>query len=382
MRSFSIPGIKGDFFQHEHSQSVSSDGYEFYKVIVGMARDKRTETRDKRSETRDKPPQPVRLNHHRGNFFLHRDFHEVILRAIPQATYLLNRETTEYVFLYHSNNSFSVHSLKNSVLKKRKNSVHSVPSLKNSVLKKRKNSVLKKEVIGKRVLDLGTGNGILLLMLCKDFPEYSYTGVELIPDLAELARLNFETLSVSMGQKLGYRIMEGDYCKLSEIFSDQEKFDLIISNPPYFPVGMGKISSVYEKAVSRFEIVGDLAGLLKSVKNYLSEEGVCYLMYPEFRREEVESLSSELSLTAKKIRPKNDTQKEFLQGMPCKNCKPEKKFLQGMPCKNCKPEKKFLQGMPCKNCKPEKEFLQGMPCKDSKISNKTRLIFEIRHAKD
>ena len=146
------------------------------------------------------------------------------------------------------------------------------------------------------LLDIGTGTGILLLMLAMEFKNMHFTGVEIIKEIADIATTNFENLSKHMDEKIDIEIINTDYCKLSEVFDKNRKFDLIVSNPPYFPKGTGIMSSVYEKAVSRFELAGNLSELLKCIENFLAPEGKAFLIYPVFRAEELRKLCDDLDL--------------------------------------------------------------------------------------
>lgn len=82
-----------------------------------------------------------------------------------------------------------------------------------------------------RVCDLGTGSGALLLLLARRANELSLTGVELHPLAAQTARENL------MQNELAGTIVEGD---LRTVPLPAGSFDLVISNPPYFPTGAGK----------------------------------------------------------------------------------------------------------------------------------------------
>ena len=83
---------------------------------------------------------------------------------------------------------------------------------------------------GWRVCDLGTGSGALLLLLARRSPKLSLTGVELDPLSAQIAR---ENLSAN---RLEGAILSGD---LRTAPLPAGRFDLVISNPPYFPAGSG-----------------------------------------------------------------------------------------------------------------------------------------------
>ncbi len=84
---------------------------------------------------------------------------------------------------------------------------------------------------GWRVCDLGTGSGALLLLLARRAERLSLTGVELDPRAAQTARDNLER------NGLAGNIVEGDL-RLASLPSGG--FDLVVSNPPYFPAGAGK----------------------------------------------------------------------------------------------------------------------------------------------
>jgi len=83
---------------------------------------------------------------------------------------------------------------------------------------------------GWRACDLGTGSGALLLLLAAREPSLRLTGVELAPLSARTARENLERSG------LDGEIVSGDLRK-DLLFPGQ--FDLVVSNPPYFPVGAG-----------------------------------------------------------------------------------------------------------------------------------------------
>ena len=84
---------------------------------------------------------------------------------------------------------------------------------------------------GWRVCDLGTGSGALLLLLARRAEGLALTGVELDPLSARTARENLAA------NGLTGKIVTGD---LRTVPLPAGGFDLVISNPPYFPVGSGK----------------------------------------------------------------------------------------------------------------------------------------------
>lgn len=82
-----------------------------------------------------------------------------------------------------------------------------------------------------RVCDLGTGSGVLLLLLARRAPSLALLGAELDPLSAQTARNNLAA------NGLDGEIVNGD---LRTGLFPAGQFDLVVSNPPYFPVGSGK----------------------------------------------------------------------------------------------------------------------------------------------
>ena len=76
------------------------------------------------------------------------------------------------------------------------------------------------------ILDIGTGSGCLALALGKELPNAKITGIDKSIEVVEIAKLNVESLHIK-----NVRILQMD------IFKDQikEKYDILISNPPYIP---------------------------------------------------------------------------------------------------------------------------------------------------
>ena len=79
----------------------------------------------------------------------------------------------------------------------------------------------------KQILDIGTGTGVIALMLAQRFPEASLTALELDPEAASQARENCKQSPFS--ERLA--VLQGRF----QDFPAEERFDLLVSNPPFFP---------------------------------------------------------------------------------------------------------------------------------------------------
>lgn len=108
-----------------------------------------------------------------------------------------------------------------------------------------------------RVCDLGTGSGALLLLLARRADALTLTGVELDPLSARTARHNLEQ------NGLTGEIIEGD---LRQAALPAVSFDLVLSNPPYFPVNAGTSggSARSEEACTLEELCSSAFRLVKN----------------------------------------------------------------------------------------------------------------------
>ncbi len=124
------------------------------------------------------------------------------------------------------------------------------------------------------IIDLGTGSGIIPLLLFGKKKGLSIYGVEIQKDLADMARRSVELNKLQNG----ITIIQEDFRNLKNNFKNQQ-FDVVVSNPPYISMGQGKINPLINKAIARHEIKGDLEDMI-SVSNYLlKNKGRIYLIY-------------------------------------------------------------------------------------------------------
>ncbi len=129
-----------------------------------------------------------------------------------------------------------------------------------------------------RIMDLGTGCGVIPLILAHRRKDAEIIGVELQPPLAALARRNVALNGFSRR----IQILEAD---LKDIRSaeKQEAFDLVLSNPPYYEVETGRINPQAEKAGARHEVYAKLEDLLLTASHILSKKGRLVMIFPASR---------------------------------------------------------------------------------------------------
>ena len=127
---------------------------------------------------------------------------------------------------------------------------------------------------GDKVLDLGTGCGIIPLILAYRHRDINLCGVEVQPELAELAAVNVRD------NRLEDRITV--LCKdMKQLKPDKTsgKFDLVVCNPPYRRQGSGRINPDAERAIARHEIKVDLGAVVKAAYRMLRTAGRLVTIY-------------------------------------------------------------------------------------------------------
>ncbi len=129
-----------------------------------------------------------------------------------------------------------------------------------------------------RVIDLGTGCGILPLLLSCSTKAHSFLGIEIQKELAECAKKNvvLNTLENRIS------ILHQDLRELKKTLP-AGSFDVVLSNPPYRKHRTGRINPSMEKAIARHEIKGTLQELISIASYLLPPKGRCYLIFPAIR---------------------------------------------------------------------------------------------------
>jgi len=148
-----------------------------------------------------------------------------------------------------------------------------------------------------RILDLGTGSGILALLLARDYPLSRVIALELAGEFVDLVRRNI--ILNQFQDRIS--VIQGDLCQLPG-FIKKGGFDAVVSNPPYRPLHRGRINPDSQKALARHEIRLTLPKLLKAVAHGLKVGGKWFVIYPAWRLVSLLALSRQHRLEPKKIR--------------------------------------------------------------------------------
>lgn len=135
---------------------------------------------------------------------------------------------------------------------------------------------------GETVLDLGTGNGIIPVLLAAKTAGRKFTGLEIQADTADMARRSV----VYNGLEDRIEIVTGDIKEAAEIFKPAF-FDVITTNPPYMLSQHGMRNPDSAKAIARHEVLCTLDDILRESMRLLQDKGRIYMVHRPFRLTEI-----------------------------------------------------------------------------------------------
>jgi len=128
------------------------------------------------------------------------------------------------------------------------------------------------------VLDLGTGCGIIPLILAHYHPKIRIFGTEIQKGLADIALLNVD--ANHMAGRI--TIFQEDMKNLKPSMTGGPA-DMVISNPPYRKPGSGRVNPDQERAIARHEIRATLSDLVQTARRMLRISGHFVTIYPADR---------------------------------------------------------------------------------------------------
>ena len=135
---------------------------------------------------------------------------------------------------------------------------------------------------GETVLDMGTGNGIIPILLSAKTQGKKFTGLEIQAETAEMARRS--VFYNQLEDKV--EIVTGDIKEAAEIFKPAF-FDVITTNPPYMLAEHGLRNPDDAKAVARHEVLCSLEDILRESMRLLQDKGRFYMIHRPFRLTEI-----------------------------------------------------------------------------------------------
>ncbi|MCR4901238.1 MAG: tRNA1(Val) (adenine(37)-N6)-methyltransferase [Butyrivibrio sp.] len=150
---------------------------------------------------------------------------------------------------------------------------------------------------GAKVLDLGTGTGIIpILMEAKTKAAY-LIGLEIQEESADMARRS--VFLNDLQDKI--EIINGDIKEAGDIF-DAASFDVITSNPPYMINQHGLQNPESPKAIARHEVLCTLEDVVKASARLLKPGGKLYMVHRPFRLAEMMVIMHDYKIEPKRMR--------------------------------------------------------------------------------
>jgi tRNA1Val (adenine37-N6)-methyltransferase len=131
---------------------------------------------------------------------------------------------------------------------------------------------------GGGVIDLGTGNGVIPMILALRGDAGELVGVEIQEELVDMANRGL----ILNGLQDRVRIVRADFRYIQHWFPPQS-FDHVICNPPYHPLGRGRPSPLRERGAARHEVEGTIEDVVASAGYLLGTKGRLWLTYPTVR---------------------------------------------------------------------------------------------------
>lgn len=150
---------------------------------------------------------------------------------------------------------------------------------------------------GETVLDLGTGTGIIPILLEAKTDGAHFTGLEIQPDSADMARR-----SVALnGLEQKVDIVTGDIKDASKLFG-ASSFDVITTNPPYMIGQHGLQNPDEAKAIARHEVLCTLEDIMRESSKLLKPKGRFYMVHRPFRLSEIFCCMTKYGIEPKRMK--------------------------------------------------------------------------------
>ncbi len=123
-------------------------------------------------------------------------------------------------------------------------------------------------------VDLGTGCGVVALILAYRKKVKHITGVEIQKELVELAKRNV----IENKMEGVVEILELDIKEIPKVF-ESGRFDLVVTNPPYRSLWSGRINPNSQKAIARHELKVNLEDIMRASNHLLKNGGRLSIIY-------------------------------------------------------------------------------------------------------
>jgi tRNA1(Val) A37 N6-methylase TrmN6 len=147
------------------------------------------------------------------------------------------------------------------------------------------------------ILDLGSGIGSVGMMAAWRLPGARVVTIEAQEESVRLAKKS----AAYNGLESRYEIRRGDF--RTNGIRPEERFDLVLGSPPYFPLGAGIHGDHPQKIACRFEVRGDIVDYAIAAARHLAAGGVFACVFPEEQLPRIEKAAEQAELAIVRRRP-------------------------------------------------------------------------------
>ncbi len=176
---------------------------------------------------------------------------------------------------------------------------------------------------GSNVVDIGTGSGIISLLLCKKTSLSKIYGIEIQKEVAEMAQRSVELNGLE-------EKMEVLNVNIKDVFDvlEKNKFDVVVTNPPYKKANTGLKSEETSNLISRHEVECTLEDIAKQSYLLLKDKGEFYMVHRAERLVDILCTLRKNKLEPKVIRFVHSKQNDKPNLILIKSVKNAKEFLK------------------------------------------------------
>ena len=150
---------------------------------------------------------------------------------------------------------------------------------------------------GSKVLDLGTGTGIIPILLCGKTELKEVIGVEIQKEVSNMAKRS----SILNNLQDRFKVINENILGLNNLYKKQT-FDVIVTNPPYKRKSTGIVNEEEKKIISRHETTANLEDFIKISRDLLKDKGEFYMVHRPERLVDILSLLRYYKIEPKEIR--------------------------------------------------------------------------------
>ena len=150
---------------------------------------------------------------------------------------------------------------------------------------------------GDKVVDLGTGTGILPILMEAKTEADSFIAIDIQPESVEMANRSI----IMNNQQDKIKIVEGDI-KTASTDLGVGMYDVVTTNPPYMNNSHGLVNPNEAKAIARHEIKCSLEDVVREASRLLKVGGKLYMVHRPFRLIEIINMCTKYKLEPKRMR--------------------------------------------------------------------------------